>query len=81
MIFENYYPEMEIIEIKEDFMNHVYRNGQLIGPFMQVFPSYSINWDMGYIIKPDGTIMCSRGASWWVAQYDGCKEGEISFSL
>ena len=77
MMFQD---DNETIIIEDDFMSSVYRNGELIGPFSIVYPNCRINYDCGYIIKPDNTIVCSVGASLYIAQYDGCKEGEINLN-
>lgn len=31
----------------------------------------------GYVVLDDMTIRCSESVSWFVAQYDGCKESEM----
>lgn len=63
-----------------DFMQHVkFPNGTFV--LRQVsFPDIeSINWHAGYLVKKDGTIVCSEQANNYIAQFDGCKENEICF--
>jgi hypothetical protein len=70
---------MDMFEISDDFMNHVYKNNKMIGPFRSVFPTSKLKFDKGYVVRKDGTIMCSLDCSSWIAQFDGCLESDIEY--
>lgn len=64
--------------VVNDFMSYCYVPGQKPTPFKVLFPKCNINWNVGYIVKEDNTIVCSEQVNSYVASYDGCKESELS---
>ena len=80
LTFVDYFTN-EKIELLNDFMGYVRypeRNNRCEFRHKVLPDIQSINWNMGYVVKKDGTIVCALEASMYIAQYEGCKENEIN---
>ena len=62
-----------------DFMQHVQLPDGSHVSRLTLFPGSKVNWHAGYMVKADGKIVCSTGANWYITQFEGCDELEITY--